>query len=169
MTAMMSRPSAIRQPEKLFIGGEWIAPSSASVIDVVDSANEEVFLTVADAQAADVDRAVAAARQAFDAGPWPRMSPQERAVYLNLIADGLAARGDQLADSWTQESGVLRSMSRICGGAGLAATFRYYAGLAESFAWEQKHTSAAWASQRCWCANRSAWSRRSCRGMRRAS
>ena len=141
MSAMMSRPSTIRQPEKLFIGGEWIAPSSASLIDVVDSSNEEVFLTVADAQAADVDLAVAAARQAFDAGPWPRLSPQERAVYLNLIADGLAAHGDQLADSWTQESGVLRSMSAYAAG-GLAATFRYYAGLADSFAWEQKHTSS---------------------------
>lgn len=141
MADTRSRLSTLRNPGRLFIGGQWLAPSSASTIEVVDSGNEEVFLTVAEAQAADVEQAVAAARQAFDSGPWPRMTPHERAGYLNRIADGLAARGDQLADCWTQESGVLRSMSAHSA-AGLAATFRYYAGLADTFAWEEKHTSA---------------------------
>ena len=141
MTYTIQRLSAVRNPERLFIGGEWVAPSSASAIEVVDSASEEIFLRVAEAKAPDVDMAVAAARRAFDDGPWPRMAPHERAAYLNRIADGLAARGDQLADSWTQESGVLRSMSAHSAG-GLAATFRYYADLASTFAWEEKHRSA---------------------------
>lgn len=141
MTDTIQRLSAVRYPNRLFIGGEWIAPSSAQAIEVIDSASEDVFLTVAEAQAPDVELAVAAARRAFDSGPWPRMSPQERASYLNRIADGLAARSDQLADSWTQESGVLRSMSKHSA-AGLAATFRYYADLADTFGWEEKHQSA---------------------------
>ena len=140
MTDTAVRPSTLRNPTRFFIGGEWAAPSSSATIEVVDSASEEVFLTVAEAQAEDVDHAVAAARHAFDNGPWPRMSPQERAVYLNKIADALQSRGDAFADSWTQESGVLKSMSAHAV-TGLVANFRYYAGLAETYAWETKHTS----------------------------
>ena len=54
-------------------------------IDVIDSATEELFFSVAEAQAADIDRAVAAAREAFDHGPWPRMTHAERAEYLRAI------------------------------------------------------------------------------------
>ena len=140
MTATANRLSPVRHPGRFFIGGEWTTPSSASMIDVIDSASEEVFLTVAEAQAEEVERAVAAARRAFDTGPWPRMTPQERAGYLNRIADGLAARGEALADSWTQESGILRSMSAYVA-MGLAATFRYYASLADSYTWVEKHKS----------------------------
>ncbi len=140
MSDAVSRHLPLRNPRRFFIGGEWVVPSSDAVVDVIDSGTEEVFLTVAEAQEADVERAVAAARQAFDAGPWPRMSPQERAVYLNRIADALAARADALADSWTQESGVLRSMSAHTA-KGLIGNFRYYAGLADTYAWEEKRTS----------------------------
>ena len=85
-------------------------------------------------------RAVAAARGAFDAGPWPRLSPAERGVWLNKIADGWEMRSEQLGDTWALESGVLRSMS-IHSAKGVAAAFRYYAGLGESFAWTEKHRS----------------------------
>jgi aldehyde dehydrogenase (NAD+) len=70
----------IMHPDRLFIGGAWIEPSSAAKIDVVSPMSEEVVFSVAEAREADMDRAVAAAREAFDAGPWPRMSPAERAV-----------------------------------------------------------------------------------------
>lgn len=141
MTATTSRLLSIRHPDRFYIGGEWIAPSSRGMIEVFDSASEDVFLTVAEAQAPDVEAAVTAARRAFDTGPWSRLSPLERAGYLNRIADGLAARSDELADSWTQESGVLRSMAAHAAN-GLAATFRYYASLADTFGWQEKRTSA---------------------------
>ena len=141
MTQTATRLSPLRHPHQLFIGGDWVAPASARTINVIDSASEEVFLTIAEAQAEDVERAVAAARTAFDTGPWPRLSPQERASYLTRIADAIAARADELADSWTQEAGVLRSMTAHVA-PGLAANFRFYAGLADSFAWEEKRTSA---------------------------
>ena len=71
----MTADSPVKQPEKLFIDGKWIEPSSTAKIRVINSATEELFLTVAEAQEADVNRAVEAARKAFDHGPWPRMTP----------------------------------------------------------------------------------------------
>lgn len=141
MTITSSRRSPVKNPDGFFIGGEWVRPSSSSLIEVIDSASEEVFLKVAEARATDIERAVSAARGAFDTGPWPRLSPHERAQYLERIAAGLEERADDLADSWTQESGVLRSMSQHTA-KGLAATFRFYAGLADTFTWEERRTSA---------------------------
>ena len=140
MTTILPRLSHIRHPGAFFIGGEWVAPSSSATIAVMDSATEELFLTVAEAQEADINRAVAAARQAFDHGPWPKMSPGERAVYLSRIAAAWDARKDALADTWSAESGVLRSFT-CHAAAGLEGVFQYHAGLADSFAWTQKHTS----------------------------
>jgi acyl-CoA reductase-like NAD-dependent aldehyde dehydrogenase len=140
MATTATRPQYVSKPRQFFIGGEWVEPSSSATIDVVDSASEEVFLTVAEAQAPDIERAVAAARDAFDNGPWARMSPKERAVYLNKIADAWASRSEALADTWTMESGVLRRMTTHAA-MGVAAAFRFYAGLAETFAWEEKHNS----------------------------
>lgn len=141
MTTTTVRPSHVRNPLSLFIGGTWIAPSSSSTIDVVDSATEEVFLTVAEAQSPDIERAVAAARAAFDTGPWPRMSPAERGDWLRKIADAWETRSEKLADTWAMESGVLRTMG-VHSAKGVAEVFRYYAGLGDTFAWEEKHTSS---------------------------
>jgi aldehyde dehydrogenase (NAD+) len=141
MTVTAPRHSHVRNPRSLFIGGAWIDPSSSATIDVLDSTTEEVFLTVAEAQATDVERAVTAARKAFDTGPWPRMTPAERGMFLNKIADAWETRGEALADTWASESGTLRSMS-IHSAKGVAAVFRYYAGLGETFAWEEKHVSS---------------------------
>lgn len=141
MTTTTVRPSHVRNPLSLFIGGTWTAPSSSSTIDVVDSATEEVFLTVAEAQSPDIERAVEAARVAFDVGPWPRMSPAERGDWLRKIADAWETRGEKLADTWALESGVLRTMG-VHSAKGVAEVFRYYAGLGDTFAWEEKHTSS---------------------------
>jgi acyl-CoA reductase-like NAD-dependent aldehyde dehydrogenase len=141
MTITAIRPSHVLNPRALFIGGAWIEPSASSTFDVVDSATEEVFLTVAEAQAPDIARAVAAARAAFDTGPWPRLSPAERGVWLTKIADAWDTRGERLADTWAMESGALRSMG-VHAAKGVADVFRYYAGLGESFAWVEKHTSS---------------------------
>jgi aldehyde dehydrogenase (NAD+) len=130
----------LQHPDRFFIGGEWVKPSSASRIDVRDSATEEVFLSVAEAQVEDIDRAVAAARKAFDYGPWPRMTHQERAVFLNKIADAWEKRVDAFAETWTRESGVLHAMAKRAVH-GPARTFRVHAGLAETFQWEEPHVS----------------------------
>jgi acyl-CoA reductase-like NAD-dependent aldehyde dehydrogenase len=130
----------LRHADRFFIGGEWVKPSSNCRIDVRDSASEEVFLSVAEAQVEDIDRAVAAARKAFDHGPWPRMTHKERAVWLEKIADAWEKRVDAFAETWTRESGVLHSMAKRAVH-GPARTLRVHAGLAETFPWEEPHVA----------------------------
>lgn len=122
----------IEHANRLFIDGDWVAPSTASQIAVINPATEDIFVTVAEAQRGDVDKAVNAAREAFDHGPWPRMSPKERAGYLREIAKRLGARTDELADLWTGEMGIVRGLAgAMLGGAGYA--YDFYASLADSF------------------------------------
>lgn len=77
----MNAQAPINYPDLFFIDGKWTKPSSASKITVLNSATEELFAEVAEAQEADINRAVAAARKAFDHAPWPRMPHAERAGY----------------------------------------------------------------------------------------
>ena len=78
----------VKDYDRLFIGGTWVAPEGTGTIEVVSPSTEEVVARVPDATEADVDKAVAAARQAFDRGPWPRMAPAERGEVLAKVADG---------------------------------------------------------------------------------
>jgi acyl-CoA reductase-like NAD-dependent aldehyde dehydrogenase len=128
---------AVHYPGAFFIDGHWAEPSTAQKIAVLDSATEELYLSVAEAQAADIECAVSAARKAFDEGPWPNMTHRERAVFLERIAQGWIERAELLADSWTAESGILRAMSAY-GGMSVAAVFNYYAGLAGTYEWITK-------------------------------
>jgi len=139
MTAPQSAQT-LRHPDRFFIGGAWVEPSSGARIDVRDSTSEEVFLSVAEAQVEDVDRAVAAAREAFDRGPWPRMTHAERAVWLNRIADAWTSKADAFADTWTRESGVLHAVAKRAV-LGPMQTFRFNAGLAGTFEWEEPYVS----------------------------
>src|SRR3546814_13353008 len=68
---------------------------------------EEVYFTVAEAREADVDRAVAAAREAFDHGPWPRMRVAERADDLRRLSQENVGRSEHLGQLWTGETGAL--------------------------------------------------------------
>jgi betaine-aldehyde dehydrogenase len=118
--------------DKLFIGGEWVTPHAGGHINVVSPMTEEVTFTFAEATEVDMDRAVEAARAAFDRGPWPRMSPVERAEYLRRFGQQLGERTIELGHSWTNQMGVLFSMAK---GAGLRGkgTFDMYAKMAETF------------------------------------
>jgi aldehyde dehydrogenase (NAD+) len=126
----------IQHTDRFFIGGEWVTPSSDSTITVIDSHTEQDYLTVAEAQAADMDRAVSAAKEAFDNGPWPRLSHAERAAYLRALGDEVVKRSAAIQQMWPREAGVLASMA---GGAAFGAqhTFNYYADLADTFPWER--------------------------------
>src|SRR3546814_18511156 len=75
----VSSIEGIKHADKFFIGGEWVSPSTSSKIDVINPATEEVFLTVAEAHEADINRAVASACDAFYHGTWTRLSPAARA------------------------------------------------------------------------------------------
>ena len=126
----------IKHTDRFFIGGEWVTPSSDSTITVIDSHTEQDYLTVAEAQAADMDRAISAAKEAFDNGPWPRLSHAERAAYLRALGDEVVKRSAAIQQMWPREAGVLASMA---GGAAFGArhTFNYYADMADTFPWER--------------------------------
>jgi aldehyde dehydrogenase (NAD+) len=126
----------IRHADRFFIGGQWVTPSSEATINVIDSGTEELFFSVAEAQAADITRAVAAAREAFDTGPWPRLTHTERAAYLRAIGEELAKRTDDIGQIWPRESGVLHAIARG-GGKGAQRTFDAFAALADTFPFEE--------------------------------
>jgi acyl-CoA reductase-like NAD-dependent aldehyde dehydrogenase len=127
---------SLRNVDKFFIGGQWVQPSSTELIDVIDSGTEELFFQVAEAKAADMDRAVTAARRAFDEGPWPRLTHAERAGYLRALAAGLRERAADVSAIWPRQSGALEVLARGFTKSS-AKTFEYYADLADSCPFER--------------------------------
>ncbi|MHC0432179.1 aldehyde dehydrogenase [Streptomyces sp. O3] len=91
---------------KLFIGGELVDPLGTDVIEVVSPHTERVIGRVPHAAPADVDRAVAHARKAFDEGPWPRLPLAERAAVVTRIKDAFAARHEEIARVISSENGT---------------------------------------------------------------
>lgn len=81
----MSVASEVQVRDRLYVGGEWVEPSSETTIDVVESATEEVIGRVPDGDSADVDRAARAARAAFDG--WAATPLEERIAALERIAE----------------------------------------------------------------------------------
>ncbi|MFY1650739.1 aldehyde dehydrogenase [Solwaraspora sp. WMMB762] len=140
----MAEPAeTVRVHDRFYIDGRWVEPSSDAMIEVIDSATEEPFLRVAAAQQPDMDRAIAAARRAFDEGPWPRLSHGERADYLRKLATGIKARTEDFAGVWARETGVLYNFAvRI--GAMAEHSLNGYADLAETFAFEEPGLPSMW-------------------------
>ena len=132
----------VKHPDRFFIGGEWSRPSSSAKINVLDSATEETFITVAEAKAADVEKAVVAARQAFDRGPWPKLSHLERARYMKAIGQGMRDRAEDIASVWTSQSGILYTVAMAMVG-GQADEWDRYASLAETFPFIERHVPGA--------------------------
>lgn len=128
--------------DKFFIGGQWVKPSSDARFDLVSPINEENYASVAEAQESDMNRAVAAAREAFDRGPWPRLSHADRATFLHAIGRAVSERSADIAQIWPNETGVLQNVAAMAGNA-VGDTFRYYAGLAETFPFEEEHKPLA--------------------------
>jgi betaine-aldehyde dehydrogenase len=126
----------MRVQEKLFIGGQWVAPSARESIDVHNAGTGEVMGRIPSGTEKDVDAAVKAARAALDA--WSALAPQERAGFLEKISAGLKARADDLAKLIAQEVGMpLKMASRIQVGLPVA-NFANYAKLVRDFCFEEK-------------------------------
>ncbi|TNY34451.1 aldehyde dehydrogenase [Thermomonospora catenispora] len=124
--------------DRLFIGGRWTAPAGTGVIEVVSPHTEEVIGRVPEGTEADIDRAVAAARQAFDHGPWPRMTPAERAEILGRLSAIYAERQQQMADLITAEMGSPILFSVFGQSAIPQQVLQYYVDLAASYTWEEE-------------------------------
>ncbi|MBI1851134.1 MAG: aldehyde dehydrogenase family protein [Planctomycetes bacterium] len=115
---------------QLFIGGEWQDAQSGKRIPVMNPANEEIVAEVAAGEEADVDRAVVAARRAFDSGPWSKMAPSERASLVWKLADLLAKYTPEMAELETSQTGKTLFDSGKIEMPVAVEVFRYYAGWA---------------------------------------
>jgi aldehyde dehydrogenase (NAD+) len=123
--------------DAFFIDGGWAAPAGSDVLEVVSPHSEEVVARVPEGSPADIDAAVAAARAAFDSGPWPRMSPAERIEvvqqFSHLYAGSLAA----MADLITLEMGSPTSFSNLAQSPAPWMQIEAFLGIAREFPWEE--------------------------------
>jgi aldehyde dehydrogenase (NAD+) len=122
--------------DQLFIGGEWVDPTGDATIDVINPSTEEVVGRVPEGTAQDADRAVQAARAAFDS--WSQVSPYDRAGYCEAIGAKLAERGDELAALISTEMGMPLKLSRMIQAGLPAGTFAAIPQLVEQIQWEEE-------------------------------
>ncbi|WP_143057880.1 aldehyde dehydrogenase [Cribrihabitans marinus] len=113
-------------PQKLFLEGSW-QDGSGAPLEVASPIDGSHLTTLAGASAADVDRAVASARAAFDDGCWSRLAPAARKKVLHAIADRIAAEAVELAVLGVRDNGTEMAMALKAEPESAAATFRYYA------------------------------------------
>ena len=131
-TATATLPANVKIGQtKLLINGEWQAAESGKTFDTINPANEEVIAKVAEADKADVDKAVAAARQAFETGPWRKMSASERGRLMYKLADLIEQNLDELAALETLDNGKPIRESKYADLPLTIACYRYYAGWAD--------------------------------------
>ena len=132
----------LKEQYELFIGGKWVKPKSGKYFDTINPANEQKLARIAEANAADVDAAVKAARKAFE-GPWGKMPASERAKYIFRIARLMQEKARELAVIETMDGGKAIRESRDIDIPLAAAHFFYYAGWADKipYAFPGKQTS----------------------------
>ncbi len=132
----------LKEQYELFIGGKWVKPKSGKYFDTINPATEQKLARIAEANAADVDSAVKAARKAFE-GPWGKMPASERAKYIFRIARLMQEKARELAVIETMDGGKAIRESRDIDIPLAAAHFFYYAGWADKipYAFPGKQTS----------------------------
>src|ERR1700722_7716827 len=120
----------VGQPRKMLIDGKWVEAASGKTFETFNPANGEVLARVAEGNHEDVDRAVKAARKAFESGPWPAMSPSERGRLLLKLADLLESHLEEFAELETLDNGKPVFFSRIVDIPSAVDVFRYMSGWA---------------------------------------
>lgn len=123
---------------KLFIGGELTDPLGGDAIEVVSPHTEQVIGRVPHASRADVDRAVALAREAFEHGPWPRMSLEERIGVVSRIKDAIAVRHEEIARSISSQNGSPYSWSVLAQALGAMMVWDAAITVARGYAHEER-------------------------------
>jgi len=113
----MSAPN-LRHPDKLFIGGQWVEAHSGRPIEIASPGTEQGGFRIAEADETDMDRAVAAARKAFDEGPWPWMSPAERVAAMTCFVEALKRREGELGSAWSMQMGGMAALAPYLTGRG---------------------------------------------------
>ena len=120
----------VASPRKLLIDGQWVEAASGKRFPVYNPATGTVLAQVAEADAEDVNRAVRAARRAFDDGPWSKTSPSERGRLLWKLADLVEAHADEFADIESLDNGKPRGVARVADVPLTVDMFRYMGGWA---------------------------------------
>ncbi len=120
----------LSRPKQLLIDGTWVNSVSGKTFETLNPATEEVLCRVAEGGKEDVDKAVKAARRAFETGPWRKMSTAERARIMLRLADLIEKHADELAQIETLDNGKPINESRYVDVPQTVETFRYYAGWA---------------------------------------
>ena len=128
----MQSGTILKAPERFYINGDWVQPASDRRIDVISPMTEQKLLSYPEATTTDMDRAIAAARTAFDEGPWPRMPARDRAAALRRVASLITERLDEIAWAWTTQVGAPISLTRKLVPQN-ATLFSHYADLIESY------------------------------------
>lgn len=126
MTDSYTEHFTLRHPEEFYIGGQWVAPRGKARFELVNPATERAIGSCPAASVEDIERAVAAAREAFDNGPWLRMSFDERADLMVRAGEIMTRRAAEFSSCWTLEGGCAVSLSGP-GGYAPGAIFAYYA------------------------------------------
>jgi len=132
----MATAAELQVRDRIFVGGEWIEPEGGETIEVVNPTTEEAMGSIPACAPADVDRAVLAAREAFDS--WSQTSRQERAGYLEAIAAGLGERSEEIAATIAQELGMPLKLSQIIQAGLPTGQFAAMPKLMDEIAWEEE-------------------------------
>src|SRR5450755_4234079 len=117
-------------PRQLFINGQWADAASGKTFETPNPATGETLARVAEGEAEDIDRAVRAARRAFDEGPWSRMTPSERGRIIWRIGDLITEHLEEFAELETLDNGKPLAVARAADVPLTAELFRYMAGWA---------------------------------------
>jgi aldehyde dehydrogenase (NAD+) len=123
---------------RFYVGGDWVEPAKPETFSVISPSSEAVVGDVPVAASADMDRAVEAARVAFEDGPWPRMSPHERSELLQRVAELLRKRTSDIAEVTTEEMGCAVSQAPAAQTGLVAPVFEYFATLIRTFEFERE-------------------------------
>jgi phenylacetaldehyde dehydrogenase len=117
-------------PRKLLIGGQWVDAAAGATFETLDPATGEVLAEVARGEAEDVDRAVKAARAAFEDGPWSKLNPSERGRLIHRLGDLIAENADELAELDSLDNGKPVAVAKAADVALAADLFWYMSGWA---------------------------------------
>jgi aldehyde dehydrogenase (NAD+) len=132
MATATMQPNVKIGPTKLLINGKWVDSASGKTFPTVNPSTGEVITQVSESDAADVDKAVSAARAAFEKGPWRRkITASGRGVLMNKLADLIEKHADELAELEALDNGKPAHIARAADLTLTIACYRYYAGWAD--------------------------------------
>jgi aldehyde dehydrogenase (NAD+) len=130
-TSTIPKSRAIDTETRLLINNEWVPSESGKTFSTFNPATGEELARISEADAADVDKAVRVARNAFERGPWRKTNASERGRLLNRLADLVEQNADELATLETLDNGMPLSVARHAAVPLIVAHFRYFAGWAD--------------------------------------